>query len=66
MVVHGMNNVKLTQLQIQQFLFVIAASTCLDYVTFSHDLVAQSVFESVVCPVMIHEHTRFQLSLCLF
>jgi hypothetical protein len=63
--VHGVNSVKLTQLEIQQFLFVIVASTYLDYVTFSNDLITQSVFVSVACPVMIHEHTSFCLSLSL-
>ena len=53
MVVHLINNVKLTELQIQAFFFVIAASTYLEYVTFSKDLITQSVFVSVLCPVMI-------------
>ena len=52
MVVHGMNNVKLTQLQIQKFFIVIAASTYLDYVTFSKDLITQSVLVSVVCVLL--------------
>jgi hypothetical protein len=59
MVMHLINNVKLTQLQIQTFFFVIAASTDLDCVTFSKDLITQSVFVSVLCPVMIRKHTSF-------
>jgi len=52
MVVDWMNTVKLTQLQIQKIFFVIAASAYLDYVTFSKDLISQSVFVSVACVLL--------------
>jgi len=66
MVVDWMNTVKLTQLQIQKIFFVIAASAYLDYVTFSKDLISQSVFVSVACVLLWSVNIQVFSCHCVF